>query len=59
MNLNISFSSVQETGQKATNNLLNLGRSQENSAANKQDDHVGLQTLKFYQKVLVAFPEHF
>ena len=59
MNLNISFSSFQETGQKATNNLFNLGRSQENNAANKQDDHVGLQPLKFNHKVLVTFPEHF
>ena len=59
MNLNISFSSFQETGQKATNNLLNLGRSQDNTVVYKQDDHVGLQPLKVNHKVLVAFQEHF
>ena len=54
-----SFSSFQETGQTATNNLLNLSWSPDNTAANKKYYHEGLQPLKFSHKVLVEYPEHF
>ena len=47
MNINISFSSFQETGQTGTKHLLNLVQSPDDTALNKQDDQLTLFRLQF------------
>ena len=59
MNLNISFSSFQETGQTGTKHLLNMVRSRDNTTLNKQDDQVTILPLKFDHTVFGALPKHF
>ena len=59
MNLNISFSSFQETGQTGTKHLLNLVQSPHDTALNKQDDQETLFPLQFHYSVFGALPEHF
>ena len=59
MNLNISFSSFQETGQTSTKHLLNLVQSTDDTELNKQDDQVTLFPLQFDHTVFSALPVHF
>ena len=59
MNLNISFSSFQETGQTGTKHLLNLVQSPDDTVLNKQDDQVTLFPPQFDQTLFGALPEHF
>ena len=58
MNFNISFSSLQETGQTDTKHILILMQSPDDTVLNKQDDQVTLFTLKFDHTVFGALPEH-
>ena len=59
MNLNISFSPFQETGQTDTKYHLKLVQSPDDTAFNKQDNQVTLFTLQFDHTVFDALPDNF